>query len=60
MPDDKYDLELFRKTNSCKFIKMLNLSDILPLTSGTSHSSLNENFSGGGSQPLSFLTQKSG
>lgn len=56
MPDDKYDLELFHKTISCKSIKMLNLADILALTSGRNHSSPNESFLGVGSQLLRFLT----
>lgn len=56
MPDDKYDLELFHKTISCKSIKMLNLPDILALTSGRNHSFPNESFLGVGSQLLRFLT----
>lgn len=56
MPDDKYDLEPFHRMISCKFTEMLNLPDILPLTSGRNHPHPNQNFPGVGSQPLRFLT----
>lgn len=51
MRDDKVDLELFCNMVSCKFIKKLDILDILPHTSGRNHSSPNENIPGIWSQP---------
>lgn len=49
-------LELFHKMFSYKFIKKLNLLDILPHTTGRNHSSPNENIPGVRSQPVRLLT----
>lgn len=54
MRDDKNGLELFHEMFSYKFIKKLNLLDILPHTTGRNHSSPNENIPGGRSQPVRF------
>lgn len=55
MRDDKNGLELFHEMLSYKFIKKLNLLDILPHTTGRNHSSPNENIPGGRSQPVRCL-----
>lgn len=55
MRDDKNGLEIFHKMFCYKFIKKLNLLDILPHTTGRNHSSPNENIPGVRSQPVRFL-----